>query len=77
MSAATKDAGSLRDRFAEITRCVCQGARLMVGLPDYDTYVEHMRRSHPGLPAMSYAEFFRDRQEARYGGGGRGGFRCC
>ena len=24
-----------------------QAARLMVGLPDYDTYVAHMRATHP------------------------------
>jgi Uncharacterized small protein len=26
---------------------------------------------------MTYNEFFRERQEARYGGGGEGGVRCC
>jgi uncharacterized short protein YbdD (DUF466 family) len=41
------------------------------------TYAEHMRRNHPDRPVMSYAEFFRERQNARYGGDGRGGFRCC
>jgi uncharacterized short protein YbdD (DUF466 family) len=49
----------------------------MVGIPDYDTYVEHMRRAHPGAAVMTYAEFFRERQNARYGGDGRKGFRCC
>ena len=51
-------------------------ARLMVGQPDYDAYVEHMRRAHPERPIMSYAEFFRDRQDARYGGRS-GTARCC
>lgn len=54
-----------------------QAARLMVGMPDYDNYVEHMRRKHPGQPVMSYEEFFRERQEARYGGGKGKPFRCC
>ena len=27
-----------------------QAARLMVGMPDYDNYVEHMRAHHPGAP---------------------------
>jgi uncharacterized short protein YbdD (DUF466 family) len=63
--------------FAQLARCVCDGARLMVGVPNYETYVEHMALTHPGQPPMSRAEFFRDRQDARYGGGGRGGFRCC
>lgn len=67
----------LRWRWSEFARCVCQGARLMVGVPDYDTYAEHMRRNHPHEPVMSYAEFFRERQNSRYAGGGRSGFRCC
>jgi len=41
-------------------------ARLMIGVPDYDTYVAHMRANHPEQPIMSYAEFFRERQQARY-----------
>jgi uncharacterized short protein YbdD (DUF466 family) len=50
--------------------------RLMVGLPEYDTYVAHHEATHPEQPMMSYEEFFRERQEARYGGAGkRGG--CC
>ena len=48
---------SLSERFAALTKCVCQGARLMVGFPDYDTYVEHMRRTHPGAAVMTYPEF--------------------
>ncbi len=46
-----------------------QAARMLVGMPDYDTYVEHMRNKHPDKPVMTYEEFFRERQEARYGGG--------
>ncbi|XBG33292.1 YbdD/YjiX family protein [Pseudomonas sp. 13.2] len=45
-----------------------QAARLMVGMPDYDNYVEHMQKTHPDKPVMSYEAFFRERQEARYGG---------
>ncbi len=41
-------------------------ARLMIGVPDYDTYVAHRRAHHPDEPIMSYAEFFRERQNARY-----------
>ncbi|AVT13973.1 DUF466 domain-containing protein [Paracidovorax avenae] len=57
-------------------RYLAQSLRLMVGLPDYDAYLSHQERTHPGEPVMSYAEFFRDRQDARYGGKGRIG-RCC
>jgi uncharacterized short protein YbdD (DUF466 family) len=66
-----------RARAATFLRCLCDGARLMVGVPSYDVYVEHMRRNHPDKPVMTYAEFFRDRQAARYGGGSGGGLRCC
>jgi uncharacterized short protein YbdD (DUF466 family) len=66
-----------RARAATLLRCLCDGARLMVGVPSYDVYVEHMRRNHPDKPVMTYAEFFRDRQAARYGGGSGGGLRCC
>lgn len=41
-------------------------ARLMVGVPDYDTYVQHRQINHPGKPIMTYDEFFVERQEARY-----------
>ena len=46
-----------------------QSLRLMVGLPDYQTYVAHMESTHPDREPMTYEEFFRERQEARYGGG--------
>jgi uncharacterized short protein YbdD (DUF466 family) len=54
-----------------------QAARMLVGMPDYDTYVEHMQTQHPGQPVMSYEAFFRERQEARYGGGKGRPVRCC
>lgn len=50
-------------------------ARLMVGLPDYDAYLRHMVSTHPDQPVMDRIQFFRDRQEARYGG--KNGGRCC
>lgn len=50
-------------------------ARLMVGQPNYDTYRAHMAKHHPDQPPMSRADFFRERERARFGaGGGRG---CC
>lgn len=50
-------------------------AHLMVGLPSYEAYLRHMTERHPDQQPMSEAEFFRDRQEARYGG--KNGGRCC
>lgn len=54
-----------------------QAARMMIGIPDYDNYVAHMKKNHPDKTIMTYEEFFKERQEARYGGKGKGGFRCC
>ena len=47
----------------------------MVGIPDYETYVAHLRSTHPDREVMSYEDFFRERQAARYGSGR--GLRCC
>ena len=49
----------------------------MVGVPDYDDYVAHRHKDHPGEPVMSYAEFFRERQNSRYGVGTGKISRCC
>lgn len=55
-------------------RVAVRGARLAVGIPDYDAYVEHMRCLHPGRTPMHRTAFFRERMDARYG---RGRSRCC
>ena len=59
---------------AQAGKYLGQSLRLMVGLPEYDTYLAHMERTHPDQTPMSYEEFFRERQEARYGGSRAG---CC
>jgi uncharacterized short protein YbdD (DUF466 family) len=54
---------------------VREAALLMVGQPSYQAYLRHMALRHPeGMP-MTRIEFFRDREQARYGG--KGGGRCC
>lgn len=60
----------------EVGHYLAQTVRLMVGLPDYGSYLAHMDATHPGAQVMSYEEFFRERQAARYGAGGRMS-RCC
>jgi uncharacterized short protein YbdD (DUF466 family) len=50
-------------------------ARSMVGIPSYAAYREHMATYHPDATPMDEIAFFRDRQQARYGG--KGGGRCC
>ncbi|MFZ3485564.1 YbdD/YjiX family protein [Sphingomonas sp. 3-13AW] len=62
-------------RLTAIARRLRETAHLMVGMPPYDGYCRHMDEHHPDRPRMSEAEFFRDRQQARYGG--KNGGRCC
>ncbi len=60
--------------FKPLSTQIAATARLMVGVPDYDAYVTHMRASHPDDAPMDYTTFFRARQDARYGGSQS---RCC
>lgn len=53
---------------------VAEAARAACGLPSYDAYVAHLRTHHPDRPVPSRADFFRERQAARYR---RGSSRCC
>ena len=64
------------ENLAKAGKYLGQAARLMVGIPDYDTYVQHMRVTHPEQTPMTYEEFYRERVEARYGGK-NGTSRCC
>ena len=53
---------------------LARAARMMVGVPDYGQYLAHMRREHPEHEPLNYEEFFKNRMQARYGGGRAG---CC
>ena len=55
-------------------RAAVQTARLAIGIPDYDNYVEHIRRHHPDRVAMDRDAFFAERMHARYG---KDSSRCC
>jgi uncharacterized short protein YbdD (DUF466 family) len=67
----------LREQIRLIGRRLGQCGCLMVGVPDYDTDVGHVAPAHRGEPPMTYKDFFRERQAARYGDGGTRGMRCC
>lgn len=49
-------------------------ARAILGVPDYDRYLAHMRTAHPGDRVMSETEFRHTRMNDRYS---RPGSRCC
>ena len=63
-------------RWREALKQAARTARLMVGVPDYDSYAAHRRAVHPGEAVMSREEFVRERTERRVGSGG-GISRCC
>jgi uncharacterized short protein YbdD (DUF466 family) len=52
---------TIRTRARFVCDMVTQTARLMVGIPDYPTYVAHRQVNHPDQPIMTYREFFRER----------------
>ena len=53
---------------------VLRALRQVLGAPDYERYLEHARRAHPGEPPLTEDEFCRRRMEERYS---RVGSRCC
>ena len=48
--------------------------RRIIGAPDYERYVGHVRRCHPGLEPMSRPDFYKKQLEDKYS---RPGSRCC
>ncbi len=61
--------------FTKTLNLARQAAEAMVGLPDYDAYLAHMRARHPEAEPLSRDAFFRNRQSARYGT--NGALKCC
>ena len=55
-------------------KAVREAVLRIIGAPDYDHYVAHMREHHPGEPVLSRDAFMRERLAARYE---RPGARCC
>ncbi len=54
------------DELHRFCKCAARTVHLMVGIPDYETYVEHRRKTHPEEPIMTYEEFYRECQRRRY-----------
>jgi uncharacterized short protein YbdD (DUF466 family) len=63
-----------RWRLARLLRRASSALRAIVGAPDYDRYLAHMRDRHPGRPVLSRPDFERQRLDDRYT---RPGNRCC
>ena len=55
-------------------RAIGEITRRIIGAPDYERYLAHLRQRHPGAEPMSREEFNRRRLEEKYS---RPGSRCC
>jgi uncharacterized short protein YbdD (DUF466 family) len=53
---------------------VARVIRQIIGVPDYERYVAHLREVHPACEPISQDAFMRERLEARYN---RPGSKCC
>ncbi|GGJ73816.1 uncharacterized short protein YbdD (DUF466 family) [Anoxybacillus voinovskiensis] len=67
----------MRKLMNELMKYRRQFVDLLVGVPNYERYVEHMKTHHSGAPIKSRKEFFCEAQEARYNGKGGKVSRCC
>ena len=56
-----------------LSRCA-RTLRFVIGAPDYERYVEHMRNRHPDEKPLTRNEFANQRLTDRYA---RPGARCC
>ena len=61
---------SIRVRLARIGAIV----RRILGVPDYERYLAHAARQHPGAAVLTRGEFCAREIERKHG---RGGVRCC
>ena len=62
------------ERAKTLLRRVAEVARAVLGAPDYERYVAHMRACHPAAVPMTREEFAWERLEARYS---KPGGKCC
>lgn len=64
----------MTERISSTLSIIARGLRAMIGVPDYDRYLEHQIAHHPGSIPMTRAEFSAERLENRYN---KPGSRCC
>ncbi|MDE3052350.1 MAG: YbdD/YjiX family protein [Gemmatimonadota bacterium] len=55
-------------------RAIGEATRRIIGAPDYERYLAHMRRLHPAARPLTRDQFARQCLEDRYS---RPGSRCC
>ena len=62
------------DRRPSLAARIAHALRRIVGAPDYERYVAHVRERHPDTQPMSRDEFLAERLASRYS---KPGARCC
>jgi uncharacterized short protein YbdD (DUF466 family) len=79
--ATCNGASAVQRTTLHVARCTLHGLRnlvssvkAVVGMPDYERYLEHRRTCHPGEPVLSRREHYLEYLKWRYSGGGG---RCC
>jgi uncharacterized short protein YbdD (DUF466 family) len=60
----------MRDRLSDLLSAI----RRVAGMPDYQAYLEHLRRRHPDRSVPTEREFYEEWVRARYADGPT---RCC
>lgn len=61
-------------RLVTLVRMVTRTVRAIIGVPDYERYVEHCRSNHPDDAPMTRDQFAIDLMERKYS---KPGARCC
>ncbi|MFK9095155.1 YbdD/YjiX family protein [Bacillus salipaludis] len=65
------------NRLRKINSYRKQFLSLLVGVPSYEVYVQHMKSHHPEETVKTRKEFFCEAQESRYNAKGGKVSRCC
>ena len=64
----------MTDRLVEKLSSIARALRAVLGAPNYEQYLAHVRGSHAGRTPMSREQFVAERMENRYS---KPGSRCC
>ncbi len=64
----------MTERIGSAISDIARSLRAMLGAPDYERYLAHVKSAHPEMQPMSREEFTCERLESRYN---KPGSRCC
>ena len=65
-----REAVTIWDKIIQLYHRSDRFFHLLVGMPSYDKYLEHMKIYHPDKIPKSQKDFFKEALEAKYGAGG-------